>query len=269
MNDKHSTWEQAVVWLRSQPNHQDLARACYFDDPLIESAKRYHNSAEWEAVRRLLPQSLGFALDVGAGMGIAAYAFAKDGWQVTALEPDPSEIVGSGAIRRLALDANMKIRVVETWGEQLPFSGAQFDVVHCRQVLHHARDLQKLCSEMGRVLKPGGTFIATREHVIDSVKDLHVFLDRHPLHRHYGGENAFTLLQYRAAIGSAGITITHELNPFSSDINLFPSTMREVRGNVGSRLGLPVWMIPPALVRLKGSLSRAPGRLYTFVGKKI
>jgi hypothetical protein len=31
------TWEQAVRWLREQPEQQDLVRACFYDDP-VEAA---------------------------------------------------------------------------------------------------------------------------------------------------------------------------------------------------------------------------------------
>ena len=41
------------------------------------------------------------ALDLGAGRGISSYALAREGWQVTALEPDPSMLIGAGAIRSL------------------------------------------------------------------------------------------------------------------------------------------------------------------------
>jgi len=40
------TWEQAVLWLREQPGKEQLVRDCYFDDPLIEAARRYYNEAE-------------------------------------------------------------------------------------------------------------------------------------------------------------------------------------------------------------------------------
>ena len=92
------TWEQAVQWLRDQPDQRVLVKACYFDDPLVEAAERFWQSAEWKAIAALLPPPNGKALDLGAGRGISSYAMAQDGWQVTALEPDPSNLVGAGAI---------------------------------------------------------------------------------------------------------------------------------------------------------------------------
>ena len=62
------TWEQAVLWLRSQPQRQDLVRACYYDDPLYEAAERFRQSGEWQATARLVRRWLpGKVLDLGAG----------------------------------------------------------------------------------------------------------------------------------------------------------------------------------------------------------
>ena len=61
-------------------------RACFFDDPLAAAAERYYRSSEWAAVRALLPPRPGLALDLGSGRGISAYALARDGWRVVALE---------------------------------------------------------------------------------------------------------------------------------------------------------------------------------------
>ena len=94
-----SAWEDAVEWLRSQPDQQDLVLNAYYDDPLIHAARRYWESCEWEEVRKLLGSTTGQALDVGAGRGIASYALAREGFAVTALEPDASPLVGAGAIR--------------------------------------------------------------------------------------------------------------------------------------------------------------------------
>ena len=210
------------------------------------------------------------ALDIGAGRGIASFALAKQGHIVTALEPDRSDLVGAGAIRSLAASAGLNIDVVETWGEDLPFADASFDVVHCRQVLHHARDLGQLCRQIGRVLKPGGLCIATREHVLSRKEDLPVFLAGHPLHHLYGGENAYLLAEYTQAIEAAGIRLTHALNPLQSDINLFPETMASTKRRWATRLGAPFlarW-IPDAALICIGAGRNLPGRLYSFVGRK-
>ncbi len=262
-----TAWEDAVVWLRNQPGQSELVRACFFDDPLLEAAERYYASAEWIAVRRILAGKHGAALDLGAGRGISSYALARDGWHVSALEPDPSEVVGAGAISTLSREAGLDIRIEQEWGESLPYPDSSFDLVHGRQVLHHAKDLQKLCAEVARVLKPGGLFIATREHVISRAEDLPEFLASHPLHKMYGGEHAYLLDDYLHAIRAGGIILTKVLNPYESDINLYPDTVADLKRRLSKRTYLPPAIIPDFLLAALGAMSRVPGRLYTFIGR--
>jgi len=262
------TWEEAVQWLKDQPDQQELVRAAFYDDPLLEAAKRYADSSEWNAIRELLPDSRGKALDVGAGRGIATYALAMDGWQVTALEPDSSALVGTGAIHSLSEQAGLNIDVVETWGESLPFENGSFDFVHCRQVLHHANDLSGLCSELARVLKIGGMLIATREHVISRAEDLDLFLEGHPLQALYGGEHAYLLSEYKNAIQSSGFRLSKVLNPFESDINLYPQTQKDIKSSIAKRLHVPAYMIPELFLSLYGGMCNTPGRLYSFVARR-
>ena len=268
MSVKLSSWEEAVVWLRGQPEQRDLVRACFYDDPLQAAAERYYASTEWQAIRALIKGKRGLALDLGAGRGISSYALGRDGWRVNALEPDPSDVVGSGAIRALARNANLDIQVEQTWGESLPYPDATFDLVHARQVLHHARDLKKLCCEAARVLKPGGIFIATREHVISRKDDLPVFLAAHPLHKMYGGEHAYLLAEYLEAINSGGLSLTSVLNPCQSDINLFPGTKKGLKESLAKRFHCPSLLIPNFLLTKLGERDNSPGRLYTFVARK-
>jgi len=281
MNAKQFTsWEAAVSWLMDQPEQHELVQACYFDRPLFAAAKRYHQSDEWGAVRCLLPSALGNVLDVGAGMGIASYALAVDGWQVTALEPDSSDLVGAGAIRQLSKEAGLEITVVEKWGESLPFDDASFDVIHARQVLHHAHDLGQFCAELYRVLKPGGRLIATREHVISNVGQLPKFLAKHPLHDLYGGENAFQRKEYESHLKAAGFTLSNVLGTWDSIINFTPFTRHKLCELFVSRFAHwpgATWfghlIFSKAGFRLVRSvlniIDRRPGRLYTFVADKL
>ncbi|MHB8915677.1 MAG: class I SAM-dependent methyltransferase [Thiobacillus sp.] len=276
-----SSWEDAVAWLRGQPEQTQLVIDCYYDDPLIKAAERYWCSEEWSAVRELLHGLSGKALDVGAGRGIASYALAKEGLQVTALEPDPSGLVGAAAIRELAHETALPIAVVEEFSERLPFADASFDLVFARAVLHHTRDLEAACQEFFRVLKPGGRLIAIREHVISRAADLPSFLAAHPLHRFYGGENAYLLNQYESAITQSGFSGLKIITPWQSPINYAPhnlvtlktelvrrcSQLTGVRHMLAVLLGLPgTW---PIMRRILDRLDNRPGRLYSFVATRF
>lgn len=275
-NTNFQTWEQAVSWLVSQPEKQEIVKACYYDSPLKLAADRYWQSEEWQTIQKYFPLNLGQALDIGAGRGISSYALAKDGWQVTALEPDPSELVGTGAIQKLADEEKLSINIVQEFGESLPFEDASFDFVFARQVLHHAQDLSQLCREIYRVLRPGGIFIAVRDHVIATKADLTKFLDSHPLHHLYGGENAYLRSEYLDAIKSANFKIKETLDAFDSPINYYPHTYNTLKQELSNRLNsLPILgifaniflsnAIFPYTLKILSKLDRRPGRAISFI----
>ena len=283
MNTDHPflSWEAAVDWLRRQPDQGQLVSDCYYDDPLIEAAGRYWRSDEWTAVRGWLKDRSGEALDVGAGRGIASYALAKEGFAVTAMEPDTSALVGSGAIRNLAEETGLPIRVVEKYSERLPFVDDTYDVVFARAVLHHTRELDRACRELFRVLKPGGLLIAVREHVISKQADLPLFLDAHPLHRLYGGEHAYLLEQYTAALEKSGFAPLHLLSPWDSPINFAPHSLKSLKTELARQVsfGIPFIRHPAVILldipgvwrfaaRVLSRFDRRPGRLYSFVAEK-
>lgn len=278
---RFSTWENAVRWLREQPDQHELVLAAFYDDPLRPAAERYFRSDEWDAIRSILPSAPGAALDVGAGRGIASYALAREGFSVTALEPDSSALVGAEAVRSLARESGLPIKVVQDFSERLPFEDASFDLVFARAVLHHTRDLNAACRDFFRVLKPGGRLIAVREHVISRTEDLDVFLQIHPLHNLYGGENAFQLPKYEAAMDQAGFRVNQIIGPLESPINYAPQTRHSLQREIARRatrnlpvirdltravLSLPViWSI---VVTLLSRIDHRPGRLYSFVATR-
>jgi len=273
------TWEEAVQELRSKPENKQDILDNYFDADVETANERFAESEEFNELLKYIPKQAKTILDIGAGRGMATYAFAKNGLIATALEPDGSNDVGAGAIRILAETHHLPITVIETFGESLPFEDNTFDVVYVRQVLHHANDLEKFCKEVHRVLKPNGTFIATREHVLSKESDLQTFLNNHPLHHLYGGEHAFTLEFYLSCISKSGMTISEIIHPYASVINFAPLTKAQMRDNFANSLAkltggfiaktlVSFDFIYKKMVDLKATKDHTPGRVYSFIATK-
>ena len=279
------TWEEAVSWLRNSPQHQELSKHCYFDDPHLDAAMRFWASDEWSEIRNLLPKNKGAVLDIGAGRGISSFALAMDGWRVTALEPNQSPLVGAIAIRQLFASQKLSISIHSEEIEEANLPGNFYDVVYCRQMLHHAKDLNKACKQVNRVLRKGGYFLATREHVVNNMEDLQRFLDIHPLHSLYGGEYAYSLREYLGAIEGANLSLVKVFHPYSSIINTYPLQPELALRNKlqrtfrSKKLSSPITLMSGSnngllrrclslLSDLTGALDRTPGRLYSFLVKK-
>ena len=279
------SYEAAVRWLRSQPEYQTLVRDSYLDEDNFVAAKRFYYSEEWQSVANLLGLNRSHAqrlkvLDLGCGNGIAAYAFACLGHQVTAVDPDPSDDVGLDAARRLAEKTPAgEIIAVPAFAESLPFDDGSFDLIYTRQVWHHFKDLNAAGCECVRVLKPHGTLLATREHVVSDERELKIFLETHILNQHHGAEMAYTLSTYQRVYLEAGFKIVKCLGPYDMAINHFPESNAEIRAWVRDKLTKKAGR---AVAALLGSMNiverfyrkrlsdycRTPGRLFSFICRK-
>jgi SAM-dependent methyltransferase len=279
MDKAKYSWEQTVILLRQNPDHRDLIRDSYLGADLDDNCRRFLLSDEFKETLSLMETEAPAAkdiLDLPAGNGIACYAFAKKGYSVVAVEPDASATVGRGAIELIKKAHNLgTIEIVDAWGENLPFPAESFDVVYVRQGLHHAKDLRKMVSELIRVLRKGGLMVAVREHVVDDyAESLESFLASQPDHQLYGGENAFTLEDYKKAIQAAGFKMIRCLGPYDSIINLYPESPSRLRKQLlSSRRARMLKKIVGEEIVFKLALSKLkktayPGRLYSFFARK-
>lgn len=100
-----------------------------------------------ERLRELAGAAAGRSLlDVGAGDGTLAAAWADAGWQVTAAEPEPS-------MREAARARHPQLRLVADGLPRLSFDEGAFDVVTANFVLNHVPDPRAGAAELRRVAR--------------------------------------------------------------------------------------------------------------------
>ena len=110
-------------------------------------------------------------LDLGCRDGALTRAYAEG-----------NEVVGVDADRD-ALAAAAELGIETHWAdldEPLPFDDASFDVVVAGELLEHLRDPLRLVAEARRVLRPGGTFVASVPNAYRFKNRLRFLLGRKP-----------------------------------------------------------------------------------------
>lgn len=273
--------DDAIHHFRSNPQYADLVHNAYLGDNTLNSAQRFLGSSEFKVVQDLLTlQKIQGAtvLDLGAGIGLGAYAFAQSGAKICyALEPDSSELVGIGAMEKIT--PNLPIEIIQSFGENLPIDSNSIDIYYTRQVLHHTQDLYKVMREAYRVLKPNGLFLACREHVANTPKDLEIFLQNHPMHQLAGGENAYRLDEYTGSITESGLELINVFAQWDSLINTFPQIQSEealnrypetvMKTRFGA-IGQVIAQLPFVKSYLWSYIKRpVAGALHTFLARKV
>lgn len=99
-------------------------------------------------------------LDLGAGIGRHALALARTGMRVAALDASEQSVKVIGLA---AQAAGLEIEVRQGAMTELPFADAAFDHVLSWNVIYHGDEgvVARTLAEVRRVLRPGGTFMAT------------------------------------------------------------------------------------------------------------
>ncbi len=141
--------------------YRQLGHAWWEDDVGIFSTIRFFiNPVRFGFFWRILEQRQAdktslTILDVGCGGGVLAEEFARLGCKVTGIDPVPEFI---NAARLHAAGSGLSIEYRVGSGENLPFNKAFFDIVACCDVLEHVDNVERVVSEIARVIKPGGLF---------------------------------------------------------------------------------------------------------------
>src|SRR5438067_119536 len=140
---------------RQMPETRQLVEDCYLDEDLLCAAQRFYGSEEFRAVVGYVRPWQGCkrarVLDLGCGNGVSSLAWHWAGYNVVAVEPDRSDVVGIQALLPVIRAGRIEVDVCAAVGEHLPFRSGSFDVVYVRQVLHHVPDLGLTAREVRRV----------------------------------------------------------------------------------------------------------------------
>lgn len=128
-------WSDDIRWVRILRNMVP-GRLAFFDRHM-----------DWRGAR---------VLDLGCAGGFLAEALARRGARVTGLDPAGKAIA---AARDHARSEGLELRYETGTGEEMPFEDGAFDAVACVDVLEHVSDLDRVLSEVARVLRPGGRFL--------------------------------------------------------------------------------------------------------------
>ncbi len=232
-------WHETILHIRTKPEYSFLVEKAYFEADLPLNVERFKNEEEFKETLKLLQKHAPNAktiLDIGAGNGISSVAFALAGYQVTVVEPDPSDTVGAEAIRILKKYYKLEnLEIFEAFAEEIKFPDNNFDVVYARQCMHHAYDLDKFVAESSRVLKKDGVFMTIRDHVVFGEKDKQWFLEMHLLQKYYGGENAFSPDEYKNAMQKAGLELKEEIKHYENVVNFFPANAEDIKNHISNQ----------------------------------
>lgn len=129
--------------------------------PLSEHIKR--NRFETGRTLRLLEKvqipDNPLILDLGGSSGLGAALFERFGARVVITDIVPFLLKVGEAFLAGRVDADFVVSKME----HLPFLADQFDVVFCRQALHHSPEPGRAVAEMFRVAKPGGQVLIASE----------------------------------------------------------------------------------------------------------
>ena len=148
--------------------HDNIARECrdWFglpsDGPWVARAvDNWFNDdrnydRRWNCITLRRPD-VGKILDMAAGCGTFMLHGLQRGFDVHGVEPEQwKRTYFANKIALSGFPPQYASRMIDSFGEKLPFADQSFDLVTTFQTLEHVSDVKQCINEMLRVLKPGG-----------------------------------------------------------------------------------------------------------------
>jgi SAM-dependent methyltransferase len=256
--DQDLAYEGAVLAARADPTLTDTILESFLDEDDLAALIRFRGSEHWARIARLLDRQHveppARVMDFGGGRGLVAASLATEGYQVVLCEPNPSEVCGHGAAKRLRSVAALDFDIAE--GDVADLAGSGFDAVVCRAVLHHVEPLVPVLRSVRAAMRPGGSLICSDEPTIRHAGELERLRELHPFVQFGVDENALTEAEYEQAIRDAGFM----------DVAIgFPVSWRDYRRILRPGTPSPLALALYWRYRLRSSLRPAPGEVRTVV----
>ncbi len=106
------------------------------------------STTSWGFLDRVLPAPPARVPDVGCGRGVLAAGLAGQGFDVTAIDPDPEAVAAARERGVAAVEVGLS-----------EYTGGPYDAVIFGRSLHHIPDLNDAVSRAHALLRPGGVLV--------------------------------------------------------------------------------------------------------------
>jgi ubiquinone/menaquinone biosynthesis C-methylase UbiE len=134
-------------------------------DPFILDKRPMVAKLVEKAFAENFPETVPDLLDVGCGTCFYFPLLAKHAERLTGVDLCIPMLDAATELIKAKGLTNCEVR--QSSALELPFEDNSFDVVHSWDFLHHVPDVPKAISEIRRVLRPGGRYIAVEPNLIN------------------------------------------------------------------------------------------------------
>lgn len=165
--------------------HDDLAIKSFYDSSdayfeILENRDELNFKNVIDVVNQYIPRGTQL-LEFGCGTGNLAHLICKNGYSV--LGVDISERFIEHAQQKY-VEQNGHLRYQVVGFGKLPFSDKSFDCIYTCAVLEHCYEVDKIITDLDRLLKPGGIMILYTPNMISPFARVGLILKRVTGKRH-------------------------------------------------------------------------------------